>query len=154
LIAALAGSVVLWIAAAYAYTRAVRRVVAALPREWREHPELSRHNTAPARAEYGSALVRLAPFWVAAAAGFVALSALDVLPVVQIAAAVAGGAWWAATIRAESRAFARHIAERDGLPQPERVPGRSAFTVTLYMLCLAIALSACFAGQAIWSLAG
>jgi hypothetical protein len=98
--------------------------------------------------------------WVAAAfanaraSRAVTLGALDVLPVVQVGTAMAGGAWWAWTLRAQTRAYARALAERDGLAIPERVPRRTVFVATLYVLCVAIALSACFTGQAIWSLVG
>jgi hypothetical protein len=152
--AALAVSLAVWVAAAIANARASRAVVAGLPVEWREHPELRASYAASARTDYLASLARLAPWLAAAVAWFVTLGALDVLTVVQVAAALVGGAWWAARLRSESHARARAVAERDGLAMPERIPGWLAYVATLYLLCLAIALSTCFAGQALWALAG
>jgi hypothetical protein len=153
-IAALGVSLLVWVAASVANARAVRAVAAGMPPEWRDHPEVGPSLRAGDAADHRAALVRLVPWLVAAVAGFVALSALDVLPGVQVATAVAGGAWWAQTESAQSRDAARAIAERDGLAIPERIPGRTAYVATLHVLCLAIALTACFAGQAAWDLIG
>lgn len=116
----LAASSAVWVAATLLHVQASRAIIRRLPREWREHPEAGPGYAALLEGEvsYLKPIVDLLPRLVAVVACFVALNALDVIVAVQAGAAVAGGAWWAWTVRAADRARVKEFAEREGLTLP------------------------------------
>ena len=155
-IAGLILALALWLAAAYASLLAMKSVIRALPAGWREHPEAAPGYAAVLASGPASvlrAVARVAP-WIAAVALLVsALGALDVRPAVALATVVVGGVLWGRRVVGENRAAARAFAAAHGLEYPSDAR-RRAYTATIYATCLAAALTAGFAGLALWSLAG
>ena len=154
----MAASLALWAGGTFAHHLVTKRVVRALPPEWRDHPEAGPDYAAVlgwGPRDYVAPVLRFAPWLAGIAAYVIFLSLLGVSRGVQVGACALGSLLWAQGIRASDRARARAFAEREGLAYPKRpLARRLAYEGTLYLACLGSVLTGCFAGLVVWSLVG
>lgn len=148
----LAGSLLLWAAAAAANARFARARRASLSPEWRALLDAQPGSDLRA-SSYLRLSLALTP-WLAGLAVYVLLlSALGVLLELQLAAAVILALWWARRILAYNAYELAAMAEREGLEMPERAAGeRIEWAASVYLIALAIVLAGCFAGRLLWEL--